>query len=61
MRKRCSECHTTTSARAVHCAACGCQFATVPPVIVRAANWKGRLMAAMCGLLVAVVMQQLRG
>ena len=61
MRKRCPECQTTTSAQAVHCTACGCQFVNTPPVIVHEATWKGRVVAIACGLVAAVIMQSLRG
>ena len=59
MRKQCRECRTTTGDAAPYCEACGCQFRNVPPLLLHRATWKGRLVAIISGLLVAVITQAL--
>ena len=59
MTKQCRECRTTTSDAVPYCEACGCQFRNVPPLLLHRATWKGRLVAIISGLFVAVITQAL--
>jgi len=61
MRKQCLDCRTTTNAEAPYCYACGCPFAKVPSIKAHPATWKGRMVAAAMGLLVATIIQSLHG